>query len=367
MAVLRAFVVLVLGLTPAFLSADIELGKAHTKPASPRGAYDHAIAFEADYLLMSRSDGSDRPLVITSGGPYDLNVTAPACCDGVVDKVVLTTKDLINDQGYTPGVSASFYIYPNHEHSLEGRWMGLLSWHGDEKVSCTQNLGVPGVGNNTYDYSYADEVEGKYNSRLWGAEFDYIKHLTPRYINPFALSARAGLHYFEVKEELEMAFKKVGYIVKLSDIETSPYVWDHSMYRINTKSKFFGLQAGMDFDYNAFSFLTWGIRVKGGLGANWGESKTWMGDLNDTIILLDYGNGKSNFSYFFTGYPFIELRPVKNWSFIIDYEMLYLGAITVAEKQAIFNNTLFDGRYEPVNNRGYLLCHGLRLALKCNF
>ena len=326
------------------------------------GAYHHIISFEADYLFMDRSDGSRRTLVVSSGGPVDKTLALTDSCDKPEGSIQLTSRNLVNAQGYQPGMSAAVYIYPDQENSFEGRWMGLLSWRGEDSVKCPENLSIPEVGRLTYDWVHASRMRGKYESKLWGFEIDYIRHMSPRYINPFSISARAGLRYFQLKERLELFTSKLGSLVK-----ESPYEWDYSSYCVTTKAEYFGPQVGIDFEYNPFAVLTWGIRLKGGLGANWGKSVVRMGDLNDTIEVLGYGNMGSNFAYIFTGHPFIELRPVKNWTLVVKYELFYLGAVTVAEQQVIFREETFERNFEGIRNHGYFLSHGLQVGIKCNF
>ncbi|PCI78724.1 hypothetical protein COB21_00040 [Candidatus Aerophobetes bacterium] len=327
-----------------------------------RGAYHHLFSVEIDALLLERSQGSIKDLVVASGGPVNPTTITTACQERPPGEVMLTSRELVNKQHFRPGVAAAIYLYPSQDTTFEIRGITGLSWKGIKNIRCTQNLSLPTIGDSTDDYNHANIVRGEYLSWLKGAEVNYIRHITPRYINAFSCSGRVVGSFFEVEEALQLAFQKEGFIV-----DDSTTVWDHSSYRINTKALFVGGSVGFDLEYNPTHVITCGIRAKGGLGANIGKNRTRMNDLNSTETLLDYKTSGVNLAYIFTGYPFLEFRPAKSFSLLLDYQILYLGSITVAEKQAVFNAKVLVRRWEIINSRGYFFCHGLRAALKLNF
>lgn len=328
----------------------------------PRGAYRHLFSIEGGYLYMERSKGSILPLVEAAGGPISPTTVTNACQNRPVGQTMLDTRQVVNKQHYKPGMYGAVSIYPSEIGTLELSAMGIFSWRGGRNVYCPQNLTLPTIGNSTYDYTYASRVNAEYRSQLKGAQALYLWHMLERYVTAFSFSVRAGANYYQIKETFNLAFQKEGLLVDLSSA-----IWDNSRYKIQTKAQIVAGCLGFDWEYNPYTTITCGIAAQGGLGTNWGRTWTRMNDLNGSFERLDYKANGSSFAYTFKGYPYVELRPSKHFSINVDYEFLYLGAVTVAERQFKLKDSVLVSNQAKLDNRGYFLCHGLNVRLKINF
>lgn len=316
--------------------------------AAVEGTYHHYFALEGDFVLLRRANSAHKSLVVAAGGPISPDITPDPHCAKEPGKKMIGSNKLVNDMHFDPGLSVALKIFYGLRSTWEMRYTGLFNWMGKKKISCVQNLRIPGpFANQTIDYNYADHAKTEYRSDFYNAELNYWRHVTPRHTDFFSFSWIAGLRFFNIDEKLKLYFTRV----------TST-----SRYRVRTNSRAFGPQIGFNLEYNPYRFLTWGLTMKGGGLFDRGKQKTLMLDNNNSTVLKDHDPSGSNFAYFFQMYPFFEFRPVKFFSFFLNYQALYIGGVVVADKQIIFHDSGDD-----LNNGGHIIYHGLTFGMQFNF
>lgn len=318
-----------------------------------QGAYYMRFAVEMDYVLMRRANSHNKHLAAAAGGPQEIPISAtPIECRKEEGKPMLETKDLIHDMWFNSGFSVALKIFPSIHSTWEARYLGGLAWQGQKTRHCPRNLNIDGnLAQFVIDYHFASRAKAIYNSKMYTYELNYWHHITPRYTDHFSVSWMAGLRYFDIDEKIKMYFTRpVNFVAQTSK------------YRVRTENTTFGLQLGGDFEYNPYSFLTWGLVVKVGGLFNRDKQKTLMLDRGNTFVVRDYDRSGSNFAYMAQVFPFIELRPTKHFFFLINYQVLYVGAVATADR-----NLLFHGDGNILDHDGHIIYHGATGAIQFNF
>ncbi len=307
------------------------------------GSYDNYFALEADYVLLRRANSHNKHLVSAAGV-----FTGTLGCDKLEGKAFIETKDLIHDMGFNSGFSAAVKAFPSIWSTWELRYTGGFNWKGQKNKSCPGNLNLDGsLAFETVDYQFADRVKSRLRSDMYTPEFNFWRHMTPRYLDHFSVSWMAGLRYFRIDEKLKLFFTKNN---------------QTSRYRLKTDDKSFGLQLGGMLEYNPYHFLTWGVAVKVGGLYNRGRVQTLMEDEGNTVTIRDQDRSGSNFAYMAQIYPYLEIRPTRHFFFNINYQVLYVGNVVTADR-----NVRFHGTHSIFNHHGHILYHGFTGGLQFNF
>ncbi|MEM7174761.1 MAG: hypothetical protein AAF443_02390 [Chlamydiota bacterium] len=304
------------------------------------GRYFHYFALEADYVLLRRANNHDKSLVVV---PSSAGSSA-------TDTTMISSANLVNDMPFKSGFSAALKIFYGLRSTWEFRYLGRFHWRGEKEVTSVQSLlTLPGgFGADTVDYAAAQHARGVYSSNMYTSEVNYWRHATPRYTDHFSVSWLMGLRFFNIEEKLKLSFATGN---------------SASRYRVKTRSRSFGLQAGFSLEYNPYRVLTWGGVAKVGALFNRGRQSTLLLDNNNTVALLQGAASRSDFAYCAQVYPFIEWRPTKSFDIIVHYQVLYIGGIAVADSQLFFD----EGGEIRFSSNGDIIYHGLTAAIHFNF
>lgn len=300
--------------------------------AAVKGNPHHIIAFEGDLVLLRRANASDNALVL-----------------GDEDQKLMACNNLVDRMKFDLGISAAIKLFATVYSTWELRFTGPFNWKGTDKVSSLYDgLKIPGpFASKTHDYIHARKMRGSYISNFWNAEFNYWRHVTPRFYDYFSFSFIAGCRFFEIHEKVTLDFVRHD---------------STSHYKVRTEDWAFGPQVGFDIEYNPFRSFTWGLVLKVGGLFNRGTGRSTMTDFNNTITILKTDTSESNFAYSVQAYPFFEFRPIKFFTFFINYQALYIGAIVTGYKQVRF----YESK-NKLNHGGNIVYHGLTLGVQFNF
>jgi len=275
----------------------------------------------------------------------------PSSCKNLItigDQTVLTTGDLIDAMGYTSGYSFATKFFPSPKYSWQMRHIGGLSWKGEEILVAPQLLNFnPSIFFDNIDLSFADKVKAIYRSKLFTYELNYIRHITPRYINYFSFSLFGGLAYIGVKEKLKV------YVTK--DDRTNNF-------SVHAEDTLFGPHIGAIFELNPLTFFTWGVSLNLGGMFNRASAKNRVMLRNNLITVRDSDLSGSNFAYTAQGSGFIELRPGKHFVIRLNYQFLYLGDIATAS-----SNIQEIGSSLHINHSSHITYHGALAGIQFNF
>ena len=318
--------------------------------AAVRGDPHHVIAFEGDLVLLRRANASHHALVMEQTTKTTSNPLTPDITSQVTyEKNLMGSNTLVDKMRFDLGISAAAKLFATIYSTWEFRFTGPFNWKSTDKVSSlANNLQIPGsFATETHDYIHARKMRGKYISNFWNAEFNYWRHVTPRFYDFFSVSCIAGFRFFQVHEKIHLDYIRENNI---------------SYYKVSTKDWCFGPQVGLDIEYNPYRLFTWGLVLKVGGLFNSGKGKSTMTDLNNTITILKTDASDSNFAYFVQGYPFFEFRPIKFFTLFANYQALYLGAIVTSYKQVRFYKSK-----DKLNHGGNIIYHGLTTGVQFNF
>ncbi len=305
----------------------------------PGLAHDCSIGNTWDLLgewtMMRRSLSQDRILA------YNSATTAAA----------LEANQQVSDFKYEPGFRLGVYYRPYESHSYELLFLDCGDWKSHKTVNANLTLSYPFDNTGyTHDYNTASQVQSTYKSQMWTGEFNYWKHVTPRFENYFSFSWLAGLRYMDLSENMDLAYSKPGYL---------------SHYTVATKNRMPGGQVGVDLQYNPQERLSWDVLAKVGFFVDWAEQKTYLGDLNDTVTLRQFTVTKVKVPFFTEASASLAYQLNTHFNIHGGYQMLYVTGVALAPEQFSPKTTSNAGR--KVDMSGQAIVHGWFLGLLFGF
>lgn len=295
------------------------------------GRHHHYFAVEGDYVLLRRANSHGKTLVVTPGG-----------------SAAITSGNLIHKMTFEPGFSAALKAFYGVHSTWELRYMGRFRWEGRKTVMSTQDFSLPNNDNpDGINSALLTSARAVYDSDMYTGEINYWRHASPRYIDFFSVSWLMGLRFFNIKEKINVLFG-IGQRGLL--------------YQVNTKSRSLGPQAGFSLEYNPYRFFTWGGVIKVGALFNRGRQTTGLFGATRNNAFLDQAVSGSNFAYTAQVYGFTEWRPTKFFTITFNYQVLYVGAVIVADSQLFFQ----EGGIKLSSN-GNIIYHGATAGIQFNF
>lgn len=281
---------------------------------------------------------------------YEYLVLPEKCTSG---RCMFTTKDILHDQGFTPGVALTLDYLVSKKTSVQARYLGLFHWKGSQSATCPESLEFPfedGL-NDTFDFQDANKMRGDNDSRFWSAELNGWFHITKRRVLPFSFSWLFGGRYIDFSEDFDLK---------------SYTDWGTSDYKIDVNNRMGILQLGGDFQGALGRNFYWGIAIKGGLAVNFANAKVLFRDDDNTITIKDYN--LSDFNAAFAGElaPFFYFNLFKNVIFRFSYEGILISNLALSMNQITFDeeNTQIE---RDVQTNGALLLQGLFIGFSFVF
>lgn len=333
----------------SFESADPYDGRSRVV-FTPEFVYLNRVAQIQTRCLSRVEDnvGSNNP------GDYDYDYDYPCipsyCTPG---KCLITTKDVLHEQGFTPGLALTLDYLFNKKTTLQGRYMGLFEWHGERVATCPDSLSFPFQDNcnDTFDYQNANKMKASDKAKFWSVETNAWFHITKRRVLPFSFSWLFGLRYLDFKENFDL----------LSSTD-----WGSSNYTIDVKNRMGVIQLGGDFHGALGNNFWWGIFIKGGLLVNFSENQTLFRDDDNSITLKNYNPSDFNAAFMGELAPFFYFNLSKNVIFKFSYEGFLISNLALAMNQISFQEQEEEVE-RRVNTGGVLLLHGLFIGLSFVF
>lgn len=267
-----------------------------------------------------------------------------------------TTLDLIQNQGYQPGLRATANYLVDQKQLWQVRYLGLIEWSNTAEAFCPGNLEFPfsdGL-NNTVDYQNASYMKGEYNTRFWSAEVNYWYMVTPRRVNWFSVSWVFGFRYLDIHDQFLLKSKGENPI-------------RGSTYKITTKNRMGAVQLGGDFEGNLGANFTWGIAAKMGAAVNFAQNTTLFKDKNNTSIVKSYNPSDFNLAFLGEIGPFILFNLTKKIIFKASYEAIYLSNVAIALDQITFSESNVSDLSNKVNISEAFIAYGGYIGLGFDF
>lgn len=287
---------------------------------------NNRITFTGEVVYMRRNSlGKDHILVQETPCPqYNPPCICPPCPEPppapppLLD--VLGTKKVINASHFKPGYRVGVWIAASDCQSVEASYMRVGKWHS-EKTECGDccNLRFPFCPLDCVcNFVNAHSASVQFNSQFSTAEANYWEHVTPRRCQYFSYSWLAGFRYFNLEEGLLIAFERGG---------------SRSNYNVCTRNDLYGAQLGINLQINPYPVVSWDFTLKGGILANLGNQKTFLGDYNNQVVLRDYQLDKTVATYMADGSVMLSFQLGRYVNFHLGYEGIYLANLVLPSGQ----------------------------------
>jgi hypothetical protein len=290
---------------------------------------DHLDA-SVDALLVQRKGIRKKTLAL------DLSKASPCNCK---DGTVITSTELMNRFRWEPGVKGTICYTPSVLRSVEFSVAWVAEWHAS-LVRCGDNtMRFPFTTTDyTQDYNFAWRAKATYASQLWDFEGNYWRHITPRGENYYSVSAIAGLRGIYLGEHSRLQY-------------TTPP--DTSDFSAHSKNRLFGFQGGLCIQMNPGAHDLWSFELipKVGLLTNWINASSWLGDVNNTVVVRTTEKTKIRESYLLDGDLRLSYHPRHGLAHI-GYRMIGIWNVSLAPNQ-LSRHIEYDKASEVRNWRAF--------------
>ena len=191
-------------------------------------------------------------------------------------------------------------------------------------------------------------LSGRFNRSFRNGELNYYRYVTPRKGNYFSAAWLVGARYMFLAEDLDIVFHNGS---------------NRSSYDINTWNHEYLVQVGIGVGWNPTKVLSWNLFIKLGTGLGYNKQHTFLGDLNNSVVLRDY-NKEHYTAPFFTDVGLsLAYQPWKFFDIHIAYQVIYLNAIANAPNQIVKR----PSHDHHLRTNGYALIHGGTAGITFSF
>lgn len=305
--------------------------------ASEDWGLNHHWALTGDVVFMKREElhGHEVAERVESSGTHH----------------VLSTKNPLHDFEYEPGLRLDLAYTPDSDRTIDANFLYITEWSGDSERHAHGSLQYPFHNTSfTHDYVNADKAEAKYHSRFYSAELNYWRHITPRRVDIFSGSWMVGLRYLYLGERCSVEFMKA---------------LDKSHYRVRTRNLMGGPQIGGCLEWNPTEHLTWIFDAKFAPLFNRAQQKTFLGDLNDTVVIRNFTKRTNDATFLADLALAVHFQPTSHFNMHLGYQLIYLAGLALAGEQ--FSNSSEVEAHKWVATSGNALIHGPYAGLTFSF
>lgn len=299
---------------------------------------NNSFVFYGDFAYFKREGAHKHKLVIDNSTTLTCNCRFPSC----------GTKHLAHQFGFEPGFKVGA-TYMTHHTAWDVSYLWLHPWKSECSKSGSGSIifsvSNPGI---TTDFDGADRGEAEYHSQFQNGELNFFRYLSARHSDRFYSAWMAGLRYINLRESVDVSFEKGS---------------NRSSYQVHTTNHIPTLQVGADIAWNPTSTLSWDLLLKVGLGFDIGEQNTFLGDINNTVIVRDYEKSGFSFPLVTEAGIILSYQPLSCLNLHVAYQMIYLNGVALAPDQIVKSSN--HGPY--YNADGAPLIHGLTAGLGWSF
>lgn len=315
----------------------------HVAYADLRPTADHAFHLVGEFVYMKRSSIHNKALV------KDTDKHVNTC--GCPSKEVIDNKDLVDRMGFEPGFRVAAIFSLNRRSSYELNFLYLQPWHAQKQKKGDGSLKFPFSSNDyTDDFYQADKATGDYSMHFWSVELNDWRHFTPRFADYFSLSGLAGLRYFHWNERFELIMVKPP---------------DKSDYATHTKNDVFGLQLGLNLQWNPTRWITWELTGKVGGMVNHAKQKTFLGDDDNSVVLRDFHQQKWTLGVFADTIALLSFQFKEHFDLHVGYQAIFFSGLALAPEQVSKKTNFSAGKRVYLN--GTAVVQGIFTGLTLSF
>jgi hypothetical protein len=261
---------------------------------------NNAFSIWADAAFIRRSEGEEKTFFFQG--------TTKAC----------TSNKLVSLFTYEPGFRVGVAYHTRHT-LLEMTYLWVSDWESRCHRNSSRQINFSRVPQDIGgDYRNADKASVHYRSQLRNGEVNYFYYVTPRRGNWFTAGWLVGLRYLDFPEHVQMSFVKGS---------------NRSHYEISTENRIPALQVGGVLGWNPTRVWSWDFVAKIGMGADWCQQHTFLGNNNDATTVRNYTRSKISTPLIAAANLALTYQP---WSFFnlhIAYEFIYLNGVATAPVQ----------------------------------
>jgi hypothetical protein len=296
---------------------------------------NHHWDLVGDFLYMRRAQIQNKTLV--------KDADKKQCASQCPNYTVIDTSNLVNDFHFEPGYRVGLTYTADLVNGFEMNFLYLQPWHAKKRVTGDESLSYP-FSHATYttDFYGASVAIAEYWSHFWDLEFNYWHFLSPRRVDYFSVSGLAGLRYFHWDE---------GFKLKMFNPP------DHGHYDVSTENRIFGLQFGLDIEWNPVRWLSWEFFAKVGGMVDHSQQKTFLGDEGDTITLHDFKKQSREVGVYTDVAAEFEIHFNRYFSFQAGYQFMFFSGLALAPLQ--LSHGTFKNAGDRVYNDGTAIIHGM--------
>lgn len=277
---------------------------------------------DVDYVALFQSDlhQTDKGIVSTTDG-----VSSDA-----VDKM-LSVRD--TRPKFTSGLQATIGFGTSTYTTFEAHFLGLANWrkitgaHSEASVLVTNLQDV----SNLYDWQQAANVETNYRQVLDYGDLGGWFHSSDRGRDYFCLSWFLGPRFIYYKDKLKM---------------TSQRGDDISRFYTTCRNDMGGALLGAEFEATPMCWLSWDVRMLGGIYCNFMRKTALLHDYNDSTTPFNYDISHRRIAYTAEINPTVTIRFWKYGRLNAGYLGMYMVNVAQSPLQIGSNKPNYDIWYK---------------------
>lgn len=298
---------------------------------------NNSFTLYGDFAYFKREQSHKHKLVIDNSAT-DCNCRYRNC----------GAQELVHHFGFEPGFKVgATYITHHTVWDLSYLWINPWEAHCSKSKpgSIIFSVTNPDI---TTDFNGADTGTADYHSQFQNCELNFFRYITPSHADYFSSAWMLGLRYISLRESLDISFTNGA---------------NRSSYKVHAMNHIPALQLGGVIAWNPTSTLSWDLLLKVGMGFDAGEQKTFLGDLNNTVIVRDYEKSGFSIPLITEAGIIFSYQPLPYLNLHAAYQFIYLNGVVLAPDQIVKSSN--NNPYYRAN--GAPLIHGLTAGLGWSF
>ncbi len=258
------------------------------------------------------------------------------------------TRMTTHDLGFQmePGLRLALNAQLDTQRSVETVYFGLHHWNSARQVAEDNNLSLPGdLGLATQDFFMADRMSLAYQSEIHNVEVNYWRR-----IGCSQVYLLGGFRFFDLGERFH---------INSEDGDTGT-----SDYRVRARNNLYGAQFGGRWE-GSFDRLDLDVVGKAGIFGNAADQSTFLGDLDNTVILRDFRTSGSHAAFVGELGFNAKFKLTERLAARAGYHLIWLEGIARAADQLDFSDTPASGSALAFGNGAFL--HGASVGLEARW
>jgi hypothetical protein len=227
---------------------------------------------------------------------------------------------------------------------VHGTYFAQENWHDRIVVLGANDLTLPNdIGLATFDFLDADRMQLDYAAELHNAEINVTRDVCGN----ACVKLLAGFRYLALDE--------------VFNINSTDVDFGTSDYNIRARNDLFGGQLGVLVNRDRCNY-GWRFTGKAGIYTNEARQRTFLGDLDNTVVLRDLKVNKTNAAFIGEIGLSAYWQVGCNLRLIGGYSAMWVEGIALGPNQLDFTDTPDSSNF--VNTNGGVLFHGANLGIE---